>query len=413
LAKAVAFAVSLPTDQAHLCAIHPAGNRPVVGQSFPKTDSGQAAALRWLTEADRKGYGIYFNANEVKPLGKGHAKAKEAEVSTVRFLHVDADLPAGTAPDDVETARAELLAKIKAAPLVPSLIINSGNGFGLFWELAEPVTVTAENLEDIKARNIALADQLGGDDCENLDRVMRLPFTVNRPNAKKIKAGRVPVLADIVTDLRGLVVYALEEFASAVGPKRGRRRGRQPENQKLPAEVAKAGRRLSPERMRIVLDSLTEVPILNHAATKAGIHRKTLEYWLRRSAAGDAGYDIEWQGIEWRFHEHCTSAIDEGNDRLCAAIWQSAMGVVSKTDENGNFILEACGQPNMKMALRFLEWRLPEKYGERPKRHVPHNTGGVLVIGGDVTKKPEYDTTASVKARKWKSVSRKFQEAKT
>ena len=215
LAEAVAFAVSLPTEQVHLCAIHPAGNRPVVGQSFSKTESGQAAALRWLTEADRKGYGIYFNANEVEPLGKGHAKAKEAEVSTVRFLHVDADLPAGTAPDDVETARAELLAKIKAAPLVPSLIINSGNGFGLFWELAEPVIVTAENLEDIKARNVALADQLGGDDCENLDRVMRLPFTVNRPNAKKIKSGRVPVLADIVTDLRGLVVYALEQFVPA------------------------------------------------------------------------------------------------------------------------------------------------------------------------------------------------------
>jgi hypothetical protein len=188
LAEAVAFAVSLPTDQAHLCAIHPAGNRPVVGRSFPKTEAGQAAALRWLIEADRKGYGIYFNANEVESLGKGHAKAKEAEVSTVRFLHVDADLPAGTAPDDVETARAELLAKIKAAPLVPSLIVNSGNGFGVFWELADPITVTDENRDDIKARNVALADQLGGDDCENLDRVMRLPFTVNRPNAKKIKA---------------------------------------------------------------------------------------------------------------------------------------------------------------------------------------------------------------------------------
>jgi Mesyanzhinovviridae DNA primase len=215
LAEAVAFAVSLPTDQMHLCAIHPAGNRPVVGRTFPKTGSGQAAALRWLTEADRKGYGIYFNANEVKPLGKGHAKAKEAEVSTVRFLHVDADLPAGTAPDAVETARADLLAKIKAAPLVPSLIINSGNGFGLFWELTEPVTVTDENRDYLKSLNIALADQLGGDDCENLDRVMRLPFTVNRPNAKKTKAGRVPVLADIVTDLRGPVVYALEEFVPA------------------------------------------------------------------------------------------------------------------------------------------------------------------------------------------------------
>jgi hypothetical protein len=215
LTEAVAFAFSLPTDQVHLCAIHPAGSRPVVGRSFRKTEAAQAAALRWVTEADRKGYGIYFNANEVKPLGPGHAKAKENEVSTVRFLHVDADLPAGTAPDDVEVVRAELLAKIKAAPLEPSLIINSGNGFGLFWDLADPVTVTAENLEDIKACNVALADQLGGDDCQNLDRVMRLPFTVNRPNAKKLKAGRVPVLADIVDDDRDLIVYRLDRFARA------------------------------------------------------------------------------------------------------------------------------------------------------------------------------------------------------
>jgi hypothetical protein len=119
-----------------------------------------------------------------------------------------------------------------------------------------------------------------------------------------------------------------------------------------------------------------------------------------------------WQGIEWRFHEHCTSAIDEADDSLRAVIWQIAMGVASKTDENGNFIVEACGQPNMKMARHFLEWQRPEKWGKRRKRHVPHNAG-VLVIGGDVTKKPEYDTTASVKARKWKSFSRKFREAKT
>jgi len=96
---------------------------------------------------------------------------------------------------------------------------------------------------------------------------------------------------------------------------------------------------------------------------------------------------------------------------LRAVMWH-AMGVVSKTDENGNFIVEVCGQPNMKMARHFLEWQRPEQWGERRKRHVPHNTG-VLVIGGDVTKKPEYDTTASVKARKWKSFSRKFREAKT
>jgi hypothetical protein len=46
---------------------------------------------------------------------------------------------------------------------------------------------------------------------------------------------------------------------------------------------------------------------------QAGIYRETLEYWLRRSAAG---YDIEWQEIEWRFHEHCASAIDQADDSL-------------------------------------------------------------------------------------------------
>jgi hypothetical protein len=197
----------------------------------------------------------------------------------------------------------------------------------------------------------------------------------------------------------------------AVGRKRGRRRGRQPENQKLPAEVAKAGRMLSPERMRIVLDSLTEVPILSRAATKAGIHRKTLEYWLKRSAAGDAGYDIEWQGLEWRFHEHCTSAIDEAHDSLLAVMWQNAMGVTFRTDESGNFIEEACGQPNTKMMRYLLEWARPESWRKNRKIDIPQ-MGGVLVVGGDVTKKPEYNTIASVKARKWKSCSRKIREAK-
>jgi hypothetical protein len=60
-----------------------------------------------------------------------------------------------------------------------------------------------------------LSYQIVCDDFEKLYRVMRLPFTVNRPNAKKIKAFRVHILADVVSDLRGLVVYTVEEFTRA------------------------------------------------------------------------------------------------------------------------------------------------------------------------------------------------------
>ena len=75
--------------------------------------------------------------------------------------------------------------------------------------------------------------------------------------------------------------------------------------QKPRAGISKASPKRSPKIMRIVLDSLTKYPVLWHAASKAGIHRKTLKYWMRHSAAGDDGYDIEWQGVRWRFHEHC------------------------------------------------------------------------------------------------------------
>ncbi len=200
----------------------------------------------------------------------------------------------------------------------------------------------------------------------------------------------------------------------AMGRKRGRRRGRQ----------------LSPERMRIVLDSLRERPILSYAATKAGIHRKTLEYWLKRSAAGDAGYDLEWQGEIWRFHEHCESAIGDGNDELVLRLVDIAIGgVIYKTDQslvdrgfrgpdaylldaNGIPVVETIRNPNGKMLRFLLELLRPEKWGKNRKIDVPQ-TGGVLVVGGiphDIPNKVNNGTAASVKARKWKAGLRMLQE---
>jgi hypothetical protein len=211
--KAADFAFdSLPTRMVHLTAIHPSGKRPIIGKSFAKTDSGKAAAMRWMADADRSGFGLYWNCNEVwPPLGPGHAKASEADISTVYFQHVDVDPPEGTPPDKFEAWRTDTLAKIKAAPQQPSLIIGSGNGLGLFFAV-DPVTVTDDNRKIIKTRNVGLSDKFGGDDCEDICHVMRLPFTVNRPNAKKIKAGRVPVLAGIVSDDRDLIAYTSEQF---------------------------------------------------------------------------------------------------------------------------------------------------------------------------------------------------------
>jgi hypothetical protein len=79
-------------------------------------------------------------------------------------------------------------------------------------------------------------------------------------------------------------------------------------------------------------------------------------------------------------------------------------------DENGNPVPETVRKADKK-AMRFiLKWYRPGTWGKHPKIDAPRE-GGVLVIG-DVTKKPEYNTPASVKARKWKSGSRMIREEK-
>jgi hypothetical protein len=93
------------------------------------------------------------------------------------------------------------------------------------------------------------------------------------------------------------------------GRKQGRAGGRPRKKRKKSAKVSKSRQKLSPELMRVVLENLRKCPIQSVAASKAGIHRRTLEYWIKRSEAGDDGYDIEWQGVMWRFHEHCKTAI--------------------------------------------------------------------------------------------------------
>jgi len=214
----------------------------------------------------------------------------------------------------------------------------------------------------------------------------------------------------------------------AMGGKQGRGGGRQLKKQKLRADVSIAGRKRSLERMLFVIESLREVPILHHAAREAGIHGKTLEYWMKCSQAGNDGYDIEREGVIWRFHELCEMAIDEAHDEIHAAAWESATGLAYKydelllslgyegpeaylRDENGIPVQEIVRKPNGKMQRFLLEWGRPEEFGKRRKVDVPHK-GGVLVLG-DIPKKLENNSAASIKVRKWKAGLRMIGKAKT
>jgi hypothetical protein len=124
-------------------------------------------------------------------------------------LHVDDDPRDG---EDLGCERARLIAKAQSFEPIPSVIIDSGGGYQSFWLLKEPVPV--DDAAKLEAYNRALATQFAADHCFNIDRIMRLPGTINLPNRKKRAKGRKPALARVVKadwNLR----YTLDDFAVA------------------------------------------------------------------------------------------------------------------------------------------------------------------------------------------------------
>ena len=75
----------------------------------------------------------------------------------------------------------------------PSVILDSGGGYWAIWMLAEPQTLTGHAEVDVLGRyNQALEAALGADACHNIDRIARLPGTVNIPDENKLRKGRRP-----------------------------------------------------------------------------------------------------------------------------------------------------------------------------------------------------------------------------
>lgn len=161
----------------HLVAIDVVGK--VVARSFGPTE--REAARGWIEERQGKA-NLYYSVNELKASVRNR-KASRQDVARALHLHVDVDDP--TALD-----------RLRCFVPKPTAIVASGGGYQAFWKLKEPTP----DLARVERINADLARKLGGDKCHNIDRIMRLPGTINVPNTKKRKAGRVPVLAYVVED---------------------------------------------------------------------------------------------------------------------------------------------------------------------------------------------------------------------
>lgn len=157
---------------------------------------------------------IYWHVNP--PMQAITKKAEREDIKEVCYLHVDIDPRAGEDIDEERKRALGLLQHPKKGVPHPTCITFSGGGYQAFWKLREPIPINGDlgRAEDAKRYNIQLELIFGGDNCHNIDRLMRLPGTVNIPDARKKKKGRVEELARL-EEWNPRRIYDLSEFVAA------------------------------------------------------------------------------------------------------------------------------------------------------------------------------------------------------
>lgn len=138
---------------------------------------------------------MYFHVNPV--LHDIFKKAEKSDIKELSWLHVDIDPRAG---EDITEERARALKMLRESHPHPTVIIDSGGGYQGFWRLEIPLEINGsiQRAEEAERFNIQLERLFSADNCHNVDRIMRLPGTINIPDAKKLKKGRKPALANVV-----------------------------------------------------------------------------------------------------------------------------------------------------------------------------------------------------------------------
>ena len=259
------------TSQQFLATVYPDGpwaltainpdRKGVETQTFYPQDA--AMLDRWLTHHNGRS-NLYWHVNPVlRPITK---KAERTDIKEVAYLHVDVDPAEGK---DLTAERARILKMLETFNPAPTLIVFSGGGYQAFWKLNEPIPINGDlaRAEDAKRYNLQLEVVFKADNCHNVDRLMRLPGTMNLPDAKKRKKGRVAVMAEVVAikadrsyDLSAFTAAPLTQSPDAfgLGPGRGTVQG----NVQRLESVEELNDYGVPDRVKVIIDqgSLADEP---------------------------------------------------------------------------------------------------------------------------------------------------------
>jgi len=197
--RSVSFLRGLRPNGPWLLSAFDAKSGAMSSQTF--NGKGEIPAMTKWIDARIGKLNLYYVPNPTRK--RLHKKPKESDMAYYCFAHVDADPKTDETPEE---ARKRHRAAFATFDPPPTITYVSGNGMVALWKLASPIRLeTEKDIQACKAINKAIIDKLGGkaegyDNCQSLDHLLRLPHTLNIPDARKIAAGRVPIMSGEVVN---------------------------------------------------------------------------------------------------------------------------------------------------------------------------------------------------------------------
>ncbi|MEC8067705.1 MAG: DUF5906 domain-containing protein [Pseudomonadota bacterium] len=172
--------------------------------------SEEAEALEWIDMYNGT-HNMYFQVNP--SIEKMNQRPKKEHIKALHYLHIDIDPKKSVDLDEERERILDLLTDdLPGGVPKPSSIVFSGGGYQAFWKLKEPAEINGDVslAEMYEVYSQTLEVLFKADSCHNIDRMMRLPGTVNIPDKGKREKGRKRELSKKVyfKDLE----YSLEDF---------------------------------------------------------------------------------------------------------------------------------------------------------------------------------------------------------
>ena len=193
ISEAVSFITDFrPRGLLNLVALDPEKQSPPVGITRDVTTC--MPDLEAFIKKHNGRRNVYFTVN-IPKIDAPDAKLSKADIAGIVAIYADID-PDQTseAVNGLDAERQRLHALGKALldhPAYPATyVIDSGNGIQPIWMLANPEPADAATIDLVEGHGLGLAEKHHSDHVQNVDRIFRLPGTINLPDAKKRAKGR-------------------------------------------------------------------------------------------------------------------------------------------------------------------------------------------------------------------------------